>query len=361
MAGVAAQALLLGPLAWRLGGRTVAGLERKERADAINAARQTLLTATGGTVVLVGIGFTARTYYLTRRGQLTDRYTRAIGQLASSHLTERLGGIYALEGLMVESHRDHGTVVEVLAAFIRENSRIPDTTRRISTDDAATEPPPVPMEYPTEGGRCPTDTQAALTVLARRPERMERNPLDLSHVELKNAQLQGALLRRANLRGTHLTGACLISARLECADLTETQLRDADLTGAQLQKAEISAAQLSGADLDRVAASGATLTGALMCGTSLVGARLQHANMVGADLQGADLTGANLQHANLMKANLQGAYLRRAHLHGTRLTGASHLSVELVSPALWDETTEIEENLRRELNAARREHEQDQG
>jgi hypothetical protein len=78
--------LLLGPIAWRLGGHTLADLHGKDRADAINSARQTLLAAAGGTAALTGLAFTARSFYLSRRGQLTDRYTKAIGLLASDNL-----------------------------------------------------------------------------------------------------------------------------------------------------------------------------------------------------------------------------------------------------------------------------------
>ena len=91
--------------------------EPKEKAAAVNAVRQTLLTAAAGAALLIGLGFTVRTFYLFRRGHLTDRYTRAIGQLASDKLEERVGGSYALEHLMRESAREHQTVVDVLATL----------------------------------------------------------------------------------------------------------------------------------------------------------------------------------------------------------------------------------------------------
>jgi hypothetical protein len=52
-------------------------------------------------------------------------------QLASENLTERLGGIYALEHLMLESERDHQTVVDVLAAFVRARAPISESTATI--------------------------------------------------------------------------------------------------------------------------------------------------------------------------------------------------------------------------------------
>ena len=53
---------------------------------------------------------------------MTDRYTKAIEQLGSDKLDVRIGGIFALERIARDSARDHPTVMEVLAAFIREHS-----------------------------------------------------------------------------------------------------------------------------------------------------------------------------------------------------------------------------------------------
>ncbi len=68
-----------------------------------------------------------RTLELQNEGQVTDRYTRAIEQLGESDsvkLTVRLGGIYALERIAVDSQRrDQATGVEVLSSFVRESTR----------------------------------------------------------------------------------------------------------------------------------------------------------------------------------------------------------------------------------------------
>jgi hypothetical protein len=69
-----------------------------------------------------GLAYTARTYRLSREGHITDGYTKAVDQLGETEkLAVRLGGIYALERLAVDSERDHGVVVEVLGAFLREH------------------------------------------------------------------------------------------------------------------------------------------------------------------------------------------------------------------------------------------------
>lgn len=229
--------LLLGPVSWWA--TPAKHLQGKDKADVRNATRQIVLAAVGGMVLLTGAAFTARTFFLTRRGQFTDRYTKAIGQIASDKLTERLGGIYALEHLMIESERDHNTVVEVLAAFIRENAE----------SNSVHGGPPTPS----------TDIQAALTVLGRRPDRPEANYLDL-----RNADLRGA-----NLQDARLEGAILRRAQLQDADMTLARLQHSDMRHAQLQKARMGYAVLRRADLTHANLDGAILSNTWLQGTNL--------------------------------------------------------------------------------------------
>jgi hypothetical protein len=69
------------------------------------------------------------TLRLTEQGQITERFTRAIEQLGATDdkgekkLEIRLGGIYALERIAWDSpERDYSTVMEVLTAYVRENT-----------------------------------------------------------------------------------------------------------------------------------------------------------------------------------------------------------------------------------------------
>jgi hypothetical protein len=115
----------------------VAGPSRVLRLQqARDAARGRLLTLGAGLFAAGALIFTARnsvlaqrTVQLTEQGQVTDRYTKAIEQLGSDKVDVRIGGIYALERVALDSLRDHPTVVEVLAAFIREHSRRPPGPR----------------------------------------------------------------------------------------------------------------------------------------------------------------------------------------------------------------------------------------
>ena len=172
--------------------------------------------------------YTARNYSLSRDGQVTDRITKAVGQLGDRKVDVRLGGIYALERIAVDSpKRDHPTVMEVLTAFVREHSRI-QLTAGPAPDDA---PPEAWVRVPPPA----TDIQAALTVVGRRnPKR------DIRRIDLRGASLRGADLYRARLRDTLLGGADLTGADLRKADLRKTDLRDTVLTGANFEDALLS-------------------------------------------------------------------------------------------------------------------------
>ncbi|WP_158603460.1 pentapeptide repeat-containing protein [Micromonospora radicis] len=169
--------LLLGPIAWwATPAKHLAG---KDKADARNNTRQVLLAGVGGIGLLVGASFTARTYFLARRGQVTERYGKAVAQLSSEKLVERLGGIYALEHVMADSVTHHETVCSVLAAFVREEAR------GEAGGDA--------------GDRVATDVEAAVVVLGRRPRRREQTLVDLTGARLTGADLTGADLEGAVL------------------------------------------------------------------------------------------------------------------------------------------------------------------
>lgn len=381
--------MLLGPIAWWA--TPAKHLQGKDKAETRTATRQTLLAAVGGLVLATGAAFTARTFYLTRRGQYTDRYNKAITQLASDKLTERLGGIYALEHLMLESEREHNTVGEVLAAFIRESTRpkpsSPPSIGPVGAEQTSSSNADSPGP--------PTDVQAALTVLGRRPSRPEPNPIDLTNTDLTKANLAGANLAGANLTGTNLagadlTGTDLAGANLAGADLTGADLADADLAGATLIRADLRDANLSGANLSsanlssarlrganlssanlrdanlrvaylRVAylrdahlrganLSGAHLNGADLRDAHLIRADLRGARLLSADLRGADLRGANLSSAHLSRADLSGAdlssaYLSGAYLSGAYLSEAKNLTTEMVAQAALNERTLLPEGM----------------
>jgi uncharacterized protein YjbI with pentapeptide repeats len=259
-------------------------------------ARLIVISLGGALVVITGLLYTARNYRLAHRGQVTERYTKALERLGSDEMYVRIGGVHALEHVMRDSREYYGDVVEVLVAFIRDQA--PRRANELVEERRRMRPPigPNAPKLPSEPA---ADVQAALTALGRRSKRDqdERGRLAFYGVHLQGVNLVGAQLRGADLAGAQLQGADLRDAQLQGADLAGAQLWGADLEGAQLQRADLREAQLQGAHL-----RGAQLKRAI-----LVEAQLRSTYLRGADLRGAQFDGANLEGANLEGADLAGA------------------------------------------------------
>jgi uncharacterized protein YjbI with pentapeptide repeats len=310
-----------------------------------DAAQGRLLTLGAGLFAAGALIFTARNYTLSREGQVTDRYTKAIEQLGSGNLDVRTGGIYSLERVTRDSARDHPTVMEVLAAFVREQSR----ERWPPVDDQSRADVPLRMTRP--------DVQAAVGVIGRRNPKSDRQAVNLNS---------------ANLAGGDLTDAELADAKIDGADLTRANLADANLNGAQLNGANLTSAKLAGANLTGAQLNGANLTGAQLNGANLTGARLTRANLTSADLtsarladawlpgvdftradlDSANLTGANLAEVTLTDANLTFADLTSANLTSANLTGANLSSVYLTN-TVWPPDVAVPEGWQRDSSSGR--------
>ena len=249
----------------------------------------------------------------SEEGQMTDRISKAVEQLGAEktvkteddkertdpNLEVRLGGIFALERISQDSARDHWQVMEILTAYVRENSRAfrVDVPKPEIADDAKPEERAEQLsafygwggpfrEWLTTQPPPRADLQTAITVIGRRQdtrrlaERRRAQRLDLRGSGLVKADLSGLVFSRANLGSALLNGAHLRRANLSWADLI----------GADLSWANLSWADLIGADLIRANLSGANLSWA----------NLIAADLFGANLMGADLYGANLGHASCL-------------------------------------------------------------
>ncbi|WP_182885324.1 pentapeptide repeat-containing protein [Microbispora sp. H10885] len=304
----------------------VNGIVGKDLAAALDAVRGRALAVATGVIALAAVFYTARNADTARQGHITDRYTKAIEQLGSDKLDIRLGGIYALERIARDSARDHPTVMEVLAAFIREHCRDCDSPdqqdgeERTACDRQAGPPLGVHSSPRVPG----TDVQAALTVIGRRDHRQDRDRIDLFDADLRRAFLTGADLRRANLSGTNLSDANLSKADLRDAVLVHADLRHANLQGHNLGPgADLRDALLVGADL-----RGAKLSGADLRGAFLIGADLRDAHLFAADLRGAQLRGAQIY-----VGDLHGAKVTKEDVRGANLLDAPSTDAQEASPS----------------------------
>jgi uncharacterized protein YjbI with pentapeptide repeats len=256
----------------------------KARADVEDNFRKSVGQLIGGAAVILGAGLA---YYQTQQtlqaqsqqsantlqSQQEQSNRTIVSQQVSkgfellseeNNAVKRLGGIYALEGVMNTSEQYHVSVLDTLGAFVR-----------VSTEKDTNEGPPA------------TDVQAALTVIKRRTAGPGR-------VVLARAHIPKAILNDADLIGADLNGI----------NLNQAQLLGINVSGANLVNADLNAAELFGGNL-----SGANLNSANLNGTQLISVNLSKATLFNATLSNANLNGANLSGTNLHGANLDNADL----------------------------------------------------
>ncbi len=187
---------------------------------------------------------------------------------------------------------------------------------------------------------------------------------DLSYADLQGVRLEGAILRltnfqgaklqganfqgaypqkanfaQANLEGTNFQGANLLDADFKQANLQGSSLRGADLRNANLEEANLKGTSLQDANLGNSYLANAFLDNANLSGANLDNANLEFAylnstylqdtSLQNADLNNAHLQDANLSRANLTGVNLRGADLRNAQLRDTNLSGANLTGADL--------------------------------
>jgi uncharacterized protein YjbI with pentapeptide repeats len=266
---------------------------------------------------------------------IAERFMATITQLGHERIETRIGAIYVLERIAQDFPKEHWTIMEILAAFVRENTAIQKDIVTTEEDLApihwgkqrskvlsTKQVEPHPHE---EAPKIRRDVQAALTVIGRRNSllELENQKLDLRNTDIRRADLLGANLERADLRGTDLSGADLRGSNLSGANLHGAKLARSILYETNLLKANLRGANLQGANLNRANLCGANLRAADLQQATLRAANLQGANLYKANLQQATLKVANLCGAKLFLANLQGAKLGKANLHLSGLIGAN--------------------------------------
>jgi uncharacterized protein YjbI with pentapeptide repeats len=249
-----------------------------------NDARSSILQALGGLLVVAGATATWRQVYISREGQITERFTRAVDQLGSRNADVRIGGIYALERIAKNSPADRSAIQYLLGAFVRNNARWP-----VGAPDGPQHPTATVDTHLTWMSVRAPDIQAAVGILGRLPPSKDAKRLYLSRTDLHGLQLDGAKLSGVQMRHTNLARASLPGAWLDGCDLKDTDLRRANLEHARLTRADISLAYLQDADLRQADLSqadlrGANLTGAILDGAVLTGARADSVTIWPADL-----------------------------------------------------------------------------
>ena len=222
----------------------------KEPDKRIQAEREALTTLTqvlGGTFVLLSSYFTARTIQISQEARITNSFFQAMELLGDEDsLSQRIGGLYALERVAWDSEKDHWTVMEVFMSYLRQNAAI-DTHKEVG--------------HAPEIKRV-EDIHAVVRAIARRKRTYrqgEEHRLDLRGLGLVDADFyygclqgilfDGSILDGASFKWANLDNTRMRSTSLQRANFTNASLKNSKLAGANLTDAVFKNAHLEGADL----------------------------------------------------------------------------------------------------------------
>ncbi len=308
------------------------GFSARDVADVIFQFALLALLAGAGYFVLQRLCCMERHSKLCEQGLIVDRLIKSTELLAHEKESVRIGGIYGLWRIAVDSQNqnDKRTVLDILCSFVRASYgdtvvRFSDAGLSVSSRNGAFHSTEMAddaeVEKKEHSTRVRPDVQTVLDFLGYQLE-------DLQLSARYRLNLNGAMLQHARLKGANLLGAYLEEANLE----------GADLEGCNLKAAEMSRVRLAGAHLDGANLSEANLFLANLEGSSLFIANLERSYLAGAYLAGGNLLGAKLKGANLKKTNLAEANLSSAIFSSRKQLGTAKLhGVDLAGAVFLDE------------------------
>ncbi|MET7485945.1 pentapeptide repeat-containing protein [Streptomyces sp. NPDC005538] len=318
-------------------------LKPEDRAAAQGQLRLAVIQSLVAVGAMVALLYTARTYRLTRRGQVTDRFTKALERLSSEREYVRIGGILALGQILHDARDQSEDAQTVLQNYIVEH-----------TDEAGEDwaEGDEPTERPAPEVQTAVDALGAATRHAAYRLRLANRylvRLNFAKLQLVSADLTGSDLRKSDLRKANLWDASLHSADLRLCDL-----RGAIFVSSSLRSARLQYSKLEGASFDHSllkyavfsegnhgwGARGASFRHAVLSGAKMVGFTLTEC-----DFRHADLNGANLRHATIQKCRFAKADLNGADLRGADLRGAFGLKADQLVGAETDQETKLPPDL----------------
>ena len=224
---------------------------------------------------------------LQQRGQASDRYLKAVEQLAAPTPDLRLGGIYALDQLYNDSPLDTAQIVSVLLAYIRNHApvatcpRVPERTAMV-----------VPLQAPDYGYEPPADIQAAIRVIGRRPVPAAR-ALDLSRLCLRQLNMTGLYFIQANFRASYAVDASLDDTDLTASTFLYSDFERSFFHSAILDNSSLSTSKFAGSDFEQV---------------SFKYSNISDSDMSGITIADSDFSGSSVVQSNVLGSSF--AYLR---------------------------------------------------
>ena len=356
------------------------------KADDVYKILVGLAALLGGPIVIWRAYAAHQQVNISRESHYTSLFTKAVEQLGATgevkqtveglyspkgvnreaitttepNLEVRLGAIYALERIAMDSERDHWPIMEVLSAYIRnpQNCGIP---KQAPTDSNKANKDKEFSKWRKSVPPLRVDVQAALSVIGRRSRvRFEYEThrglrLDFTSANLQRARFRGDY-QSANFSGCHLEFSVANESKFDNTNFGSANLHgsmnlrsnyhNADFSFARLQEVRFSKCNAEDCDFFYT-----ELVSAFFSETNLRGARLSYADASGVSFPRANLDFGQFDSTNLRDARLtdasansadfEDAKLEQARLFGAKLREAKFLTSEQLKTAFGDAETSI--------------------
>ncbi len=191
---------------------------------------------------------------ISEQGLLTDRLSKAIEQLGALRQVEngasersleiRLGAIYSLERIAQENSDVHVQIMEILCAYVRNNSPNSSAIRMPynAVQDGKLNTT-IFDEWRYRFSPISLDIQAVIDVIARRnSEQLSKESdagyqIDLNHSNLQNVDFRGGNFTSGIFNSTYLDGSNIGHAKFGNTNLNGAEFNGCILTGANLDGA----------------------------------------------------------------------------------------------------------------------------
>jgi uncharacterized protein YjbI with pentapeptide repeats len=288
---------------------------------------------------------------VSQQTHLTELFTKAIEQLGAEketlneadisiripNLEVRIGAILALDRIANDSPKDYWRVIEVLSAYIRNNTRRgthaptldPPTRANILNVMASNEQKIqvwlLSVLQPS------TDIQLAIDVLGR------RNPAGINYEkDLKlRVDLSGANLRKVKFsrwyndeRGA--SDSVFVNIDFSSAQLDGCHMVCADLSGCVFERASMVGTNCLGAKFRRSRIHEAKIDGATFTGAEMLEVDVQACSGIGAIFNEAVLTGGGFANNGFEASDFESVIAKKAFFVGNRLVGANLQRIDFV-------------------------------
>jgi uncharacterized protein YjbI with pentapeptide repeats len=195
--------------------------DEQARISAEVATRTALISSLTAIAAFFALFWTARSYRLSVRGQLTENFLKAAENLSATDFSQRLSAIYVLERVALDSKIDHRAVVDILGTFVKNSTSNWD------------------INNPT-----PVDVQSAISILGRLPRRESIPRADLSGSTLVNVDLSrsdftegdfsNATLKNCTVERSHFRGAKFRNSKIYDCSFSDSFLLEAKFTGSHI-------------------------------------------------------------------------------------------------------------------------------